>query len=79
MENNNQQATNMTSEQQEIFDKYFRRIKDTHVVINTSTNLHIGLRKFQVSRETETVLEIKVKDTVIAMWKQVNHIHITIL
>jgi hypothetical protein len=75
----NKTLIKMTPEQREVFDRYFCRIKDTYILIDTSTSLYITLCKFEVSRETDRVLEIKVKDTVIIMWKKVRHIHITVL
>jgi len=70
--------TTMTTQQQDVFDKYFRT-EGEHHISKSIINLHIGFFDFEISRDTEMSLEIKVKDTVITMWKQVQYMHITIL
>lgn len=68
----------LTAEQQEVFNKYFITNGDQHIAKN-DIHFHVAFFDFEVSRDTDVVLEIKVKDTCIGMWKQVQHLHITIL
>lgn len=70
----------MTTEQQQVFDRYFRTEGDQHIAKN-DVHFHVAFfdSDFEVSRETDIVLEIKVKRTVITMWKEVQHLHVTIL
>jgi hypothetical protein len=67
----------MTTEQQQIIERYFRK-EDDHYYLSDS-RIHIGFFEFTISRDTPIVLEIKVNHTVIIMWKQVNQLHISIL
>lgn len=69
---------NLTKEQKQVFEKYFRTIGDQHIAKN-EVHFHVAFFDFEVSRDTDVVLEIKVKDTCIGMWKKVQHLHITIL
>ena len=69
---------NLTAEQQQVFDKYFITDGDQHIAKN-DIHFTVAFFDFKVSRDTDVVLEIKVKDTCIAMWKKVEHAHITIL
>jgi len=68
----------MTTEQQQVFDRYFRTEGEQHIS-KSDINFHLAFFDFEISRDTEMVLEIKVKDTVITMWKQFQYMHITIL
>jgi hypothetical protein len=68
----------MTTEQQQVFDRYFRTEGEQHICKNL-INFHVNFFDFEISRDTEMVLEIKVNNTVITMWKQVQYMHITIL
>jgi hypothetical protein len=69
--------TTLTSKQKKVFDKYFETRGDQH--LSKYDNIYIGFFEYVVSRETDIVLEIKVKDTVITMWKRVKNLSVTIL
>jgi len=68
----------MTTEQQQVFDRYFRTEGEQHIC-KSDINFHVAFFDFEISRDTDHVFEIKVKDTVITMWKEVQHLHVTIL
>ena len=68
----------LSTEQREVFEKYFRTNGDQHIAKN-EVHFHVAFFDFEVSRDTDVVLEIKVGHTCIGMWKQVQHLHITIL
>lgn len=68
----------LSTEQREVFEKYFRTNGDQHIAKN-DINFHVALFDFEVSRDNDVVLEIKVGHTCIGMWKQINHLIITIL
>jgi hypothetical protein len=69
---------NLTEEQQEVFNKYFRTDGDIYFAKN-DINFSVEFSYFKIYRDTDLLLEIKVKDTCIAMWKQVQLIEISIL
>ena len=71
-------TTILTAEQQEVFNKYFITDGDQHIA-KQDANFHLAFFEFGVSRDNDVVLEIKVGHTCIGMWKQVQHLHITIL
>jgi len=68
----------MTTEQQEVFNRYFSTEGEQHIA-KSDINFHVAFFDFEILRDTEMVLAIKVKDTVITMLKEVQHLHITIL
>ena len=68
----------MTTEQQQVFNRYFRTEGEQHIS-KSDINFHVAFFHFEISRDTDHVFAIKVKDTVITMWKQVEHLHVTIL
>ncbi len=68
---------NNATEQQQIIERYFS--KDGKQYHLTTGGIYIGFFEFTISRDTPVVLEIKVNDTVIMMWKEVNQLNITIL
>ncbi len=69
---------NMTTEQQQVFDRYFRTEGDQHIAKN-DVHLHVAFFDFEIDGETDHVFAIRINDTIISMWKQVEHLHITIL
>lgn len=70
--------TNLTAEQQQVFNKYFETHGDQHIAKN-EVHFHVAFFDFEVSRDTDVVLEIKVGHTCIGMWKKGKNLHITIL
>ena len=68
----------LTSEQQQVFDSYFDTKYSQHFT-KYKTHFFLAFIDFEVSRDNDTVLEVKVNDTCIAMWKKVEYLHITIL
>lgn len=71
---------NLSSEQQEVFARYFKTEGHQHISNTLQyAHFHIAFFDFEVYRDTDVVLEIKVGHTSIAMWKQVEHVIITIL
>ena len=69
---------NLTTQQHKVFNKYFETHGDQHIAKQDS-NLHIAFFDFEVYRDNDVVLEIKVGHTCICMFKQINHLIITIL
>jgi hypothetical protein len=78
-----------TEEQRETIDLYFKAHEltsgETQFTMRDADRIGFVYVSFfsdsniTVSRDTDVVLEIKVKDTVITMWKNVMNISITIL
>ena len=73
MENNNQQAT-MT----EIFDRYVEYDHDPSRNIYSihDGKIYITFREYRFIEENETVVKISVKDSLIILYKNVQHISI---
>jgi hypothetical protein len=76
--NNTTNTTILTAEQQEVFNKYFITDGDQHIA-NNNIHFFVSFFNFEVSRDNNVMLEIKVGHTFISMWKRVEHLHITIL
>lgn len=68
----------LTSEQQQVFDRYFNTKNGQHFTKH-KPHFFLAFIDFEVFRDNDTVLEVKVNDTCIAMWKKVEHLQITIL
>jgi len=78
--------TIFTEEQRETIDLYFKSHATesgvTQFTMRDADRVYVSFFSdggITVSRDTSVVLEIKVKDTVITMWKNVLHLSITIL
>ena len=63
----------------EIFDKYVHYNEKTKIYSILDGNTYIGFYRFEFINETEHTVTIKVKDAIISLYKQVEHIHIAIL
>jgi hypothetical protein len=78
--------TIFTEEQRAIVDLYFKsnatESGETQFMMRDADRVYVSFfsdSNITVSRDTSVVLEIKVKDTVITMWKDVMNLNITIL
>lgn len=72
----------LTAEQQEVFDKYFEtrdQHAENHYVAKQDADLHIAFFEFEVSKDSDVALEIKVGYTSICMFKRIHQLIITIL
>lgn len=70
---------NLTEEQRETFNKYFITDKEYHFARQDPSNISVAFFDFEVYRDTDVVLEIKVKQTCITMYKKVHLLSIIIL
>jgi len=78
--------TIFTEEQRAIVDIYFREnlleSGESQFMTRDADRIYVGFfsdSNITLSRDTSVILEIKVKDTVITMWKNVMNLNITIL
>ena len=73
MENNNQQAT-MT----EIFDRYVEYDHDPsrNIYSINDGKIYINFREYRFIEENENVVKISVKDSLIILYKNIQHISI---
>jgi len=63
----------------EIFDKYVHYNEKTKIYSIRDEHTYIGFYRFEFIGETEHTVTIKVKNSIITLYKEVEHIHIAIL
>jgi len=63
----------------EIFDKYVHYNPESKIYSIRDGNTYIGFYIFEFIGETEHTVTIKIKNSIITLYKEVEHIHIAIL
>jgi hypothetical protein len=63
----------------ETFIKYVHYNPKTKIYSISDGNIYIGFYLFEFTGETEHAVTIKVKNSIITLYKEVEHIHIAIL
>jgi hypothetical protein len=68
--------TIMNSEQEEVFNRYFKEDRELYYCYRNG--IHLSFEDYQVVRENDLVLEIESSNISIVMFKKVDLLHIRI-